>query len=249
MKVSKYFQEFLMLLVVLERATGLQVSNLFSKVLGTTIDNNCRLALQVPASTKFLGLRGACSLMCMQNKNCRFFCTLKSTGACALYSAYVAVRWPGQVGVTYDACYTSWGDPRDILKTNSPFNFSTNYPTFHDNYIHATDGYSCSEIQNRFGTELRSNSYSQIDLEQITRVQTVIFATANLGFLEDVDVYLSNTSDFTIGEKIGRVDGKPPGWSSITISTNTSVAGRYITFFMAVNNYHGYAEIQIIPLP
>ncbi|XP_018007151.1 uncharacterized protein LOC108664963 [Hyalella azteca] len=256
MKLTKFSAwDFLLKLLLLECATGILVSRRFSKIRGSFVEHHyCDLATpQVPTSTKFLGLRGACSLMCQNTADCRFFCLLESKGTCSLFSAYVAVRWqghpPSPSGTAFDACYTSWGDPRDVVKTTSPFNYSSVYPGASTSFVHAIDGYACEEPGNRFVTIPGANCSSQIDLEQITRVQTVILATANGDYIEDMDVFLGNTTDFTLGQKIGRVDGRLPAWSTYTINTNTSVAGRYITFFMALPRYHGYAEVQVIPLP
>ncbi|XP_047738712.1 uncharacterized protein LOC125178593 [Hyalella azteca] len=256
MKLTKYSTwDFLLQLIMLECATGVIVSRHFSKIRGSFVEPlHCDLTTpQVPASTKFLGPRRACGLMCQNTADCRFFCLLESKGTCSLFSAYVAVRWqghpPSPSGTAFDACYTSWGDPRDVVKTTSPFNYSSVYPGASASFVHAIDGYACAETKNRFITELASNSSSQIDLEQVTRVQTVIVATANGDYIEDVDVFLGNTTDFTLGQKIGRVDGLVPSWSTYTINTNTSVAGRYLTFFMAPYSYHGYADMQVIPLP
>ncbi|XP_047739680.1 uncharacterized protein LOC125178897 isoform X1 [Hyalella azteca] len=251
MKSNKYpSRVFLLHLILLGCTAGSQVTTLFSKVRGNVVEYQCRLATRVPASTTFLGLHSACSLMCQQTEDCRFFCTLESTGACALFKAFVAVRWQGHptsgTSTTYDACYTSWGDPRDIVKTNSPFTFSSNSLAFPQRY--ATDGYACLVPYSIFATNLETNSYSQIDLEQISRVQAVIVATSEITYIKDMDVLLSNTSDFTLGQKIGRVNGYTPYWSTYTINTNTSVAGRYITFYTAQYSIHGYADIQVIPL-
>ncbi|XP_047736128.1 uncharacterized protein LOC125177781 [Hyalella azteca] len=184
--------------------------------------------------------------MCQQNTSCHFFCLVNGTGTCALFKAYVAVRWPGHPAsastTTYDACYTSWGDPRDIVKTNSPFTYSSvdHSPSY------ATDGYACLSPK-YFVTRNLPNSSSQIDMEYVTRVQKVIFATAFP--FTGMDVILSNTSDYSQGQNIGRLDVSTPEWSTYTLVTNTSAAGRYITLYQAATSYHGYAEIQVIPQP
>ncbi|XP_047736617.1 uncharacterized protein LOC125177933 [Hyalella azteca] len=240
---------FWVLLVLLDSVMGGQVTSLFSKVGGSFVEKECLLSTVVPATTG-MDLRRACSSICMLTASCSFFCSLTSTGTCALFKAFVAVRWQGHqvstTGTKYDACYTSWGDPRDIVKTNSPFTYSTALTIYYPQF--ATDGYACVAPA-YFVTGLYTNSFSQIDLQQTTRVQKVIAATAWPRHIIDMDVILSNTSDFNLGQKIGRVVGDTPAWSTYTIVTNSSVAGRYITFYQIAMNHHGYADIQIIPQP
>ncbi|XP_047740644.1 uncharacterized protein LOC125179233 [Hyalella azteca] len=242
-----HISAFMLLLMLVGGATGVLLSNHFSKVIGNVVNNECLLTTAVAAPVP-LGLRGACSLMCQQNSSCHFFCFFKSNSTCALFRAFVAVRWQGHPvsasTTTYDACYTSWGDPRDIVKTNSPFAYSSILVAGSQSY--ATDGYACNPPIH-FVTLRQSNSYTQIDMQKMERVHTVIVATAWPDHFSDLDVILSNTTDFNLGKKIGRVDGDTPSYSTYSFDTNTSVAGRYITFFQAPYDYHGFADIQLIP--
>ncbi|XP_047737499.1 uncharacterized protein LOC125178245 [Hyalella azteca] len=252
MEVNKYCHNFLMLLVVLGRVTGSQVSGYFSKIRGNVVDKkNCFLKVLALSELQSQRPLMPCGLFCQQTANCRFFCTLKSTGQCALYSSFVAVRWQGDAPssstTTYDACYTSWGDPRDIVKTNSPFSYSSVYAALYE--TGGTDGYACSAGRSYFLSNNLPFSFSQIDMEQITRVKAVIFATSFASYNIVVDVFLSNTSDYSIGQKIGRVPDNPPPVSTITVDTNTSVAGQFITFVSAPAVFYGYGEVQVIPLP
>ncbi|XP_047739675.1 uncharacterized protein LOC125178896 [Hyalella azteca] len=248
MKFTKYFSPKLALLMTaLACTTQAQVADFFFKVGGNIVKNECLLTTAVTASTR---PRVACSSLCLQKVNCHFFCIRNGNGLCALFKAFVAVRWPGHPAsastTTYDACYTSWGDPRDIVKTNSHFTYSSVWGSLDPKS--ATDGYACAAPA-FFATQSQPNSFTQIDMELTTRVQTVIIATTLGSEMANMDVILSNTSDYNLGQKIGRVDGAPPHWSTCTIVTNTSVAGRYITTFWAATGYHSYAEIQVVPLP
>ncbi|XP_047737655.1 uncharacterized protein LOC125178291 [Hyalella azteca] len=251
MQLPKYFMnKFLLLIIVLDCAASAKMSGHFYKVQGNVVDYGCSMSNSTTAEAG-LDLSITCGSLCQRYVNCRFFCFIKSTGLCGMFTAYVAVRWPGHPAfastTTYDACYTSWGDPRDIVKTNSPFTYSSNEMGSYPKY--GTDGYACLTTPAYFSTLMTTNTFSQIDLEQTTRVQAVILVTAWIGLIQDMDVILSNTSDYNLGQKIGRVNGIAPAWSPYTIVTNTSTAGRYLTFFTAMYGFLGFAEVQVIPQP
>lgn len=172
------------------------------------------------------------------------------TRRCVTFSEYVAIRWRGStIGPFYTACYTSWGQVRDVLQVNNNVyvktnNFATPSLSYPLDGITGCD--SCLGYLSRQG----NNNYYSVDLGGYVKVKKFIIATYRYQYFRNVFIYLGNSSDFEIGGvniySLGSSDGN---YKVFKREISNPITGRYfIVVGGTTSDVLEICELQVIRL-
>lgn len=161
---------------------------------------------------------------------------------------YVSHHWEGDDNGddVYSACYTSWGNPNNIVNENSIVTVSSEYggerwePLNAINGI-ATGGRTCLG----FSSAEQSDPYWQLDMVTPKTVKEVIIFSEYTIYIRDTVVYLGNSSSFQSNPIFGTAEEKD--FTSMSLTPAAVSVGRYLTLVKYTSSgYLVFCEIQVI---
>lgn len=170
-----------------------------------------------------------------------------------LVSGFLAGRgFENNGGDLYDECYTNWGDPNDVIRTDTPHSGT---PGKNDMLVskNAFDGVGCGwpkgKRVTRYQADTGENSYLQIDLQIPRRIQEVTILVFRVFQFENVNIYLGNTNDYMNSSVYFQYATAKKNFSELVINGNSALEGRFLTFFKpdSTVNALGFFDLQVLP--
>ena len=150
--------------------------------------------------------------------------------------------------VTYDECYSSFSNPRNIIEREGPFN-TTSSSVFYNERVpsRAINGFYTMDHNFGFFTNGYGSHWWKINLKRVVTVESVIvIAPPGEPYFQYVTVRLGNDANFTNNQIVFISEEEPEKPMPFTMKLSPIYSGQYLSLETNNVTYLGIGLMQII---
>ena len=146
-----------------------------------------------------------------------------------LYNWFVAIRWTGDAtGTVYSACYTAWGNDRDVMTATTTVNAMPS-SSISSVITNIRKGISYCDSCKFYESGTTADNFIYAYLESFVTVKKIVLLPHWANRLHNIDVYVGNSTDATSSENVFVATvNADVNFKEYVLVLTTPVSGHYV---------------------